>query len=156
MEPGVYCVDSVLKQIANPIHIYGDDVTIYVREGNNILINGGVVQLRATNGTGAPYPPYGTSNKAYKGYLFIAAPDYDGAVTSCTFDGNAINIYVGAIFGPHCDITINGNADTPPDGIITQLVGYNVTINGSANITIEYDEDKLPVVPDPSKTGLTR
>ena len=42
MEPGIYCVNSVLKQISNPVHIYGDDVTIYVRSGNDILVNGGV------------------------------------------------------------------------------------------------------------------
>ena len=156
LEPGVYCVDSVLKQVVDNVHIYGDDVTIYVREGHDISINGGVVQLTATNGDGAPYAPSGTDNDEYVGYLFIAAPDYDGAVTSCTFDGNATNIYVGAIFAPHCDVTINGNGETPPDGIITQIVGYNVTINGSANLTIQYDSDLLPIVPDPSKTGITQ
>jgi hypothetical protein len=155
MNPGVYCVDSVLKQSSNPVHVYGDDVTIYVRAGNNITVNGGVVQLRATNGDGAPYAPYGTSNEVYKGYLFIAEPDYDGSVTSCTFEGNAINIYVGAIFAPHCDITINGNGETPPEGIVSQIIGFNVKINGSTNLTINYDPDLSPVIIDPPKTGIT-
>jgi hypothetical protein len=156
LAPGVYCVDSVLKQNSDVISTYGDDVTIYVRPGNDIKINGGVMQLRAINGDGAPYAPHGNSNKDYRGYLFIAAPDYDGPVTSCVIDGNSTNIYVGAIFAPHCNVTINGNGDTPPDGIITQIVGYNVTINGSADITIQYDSDLLPIVPDPSQTGITQ
>jgi len=156
LAPGVYCVDSVLKQNTDNISTYGDDVTIYVRPGNDIKINGGVIQLRAINGDGAPYAPHGNSNKDYRGYLFIAAPDYDGPVTNCDFEGNALNIYVGAIFAPHCNVTINGNGETPPDGIITQIVGYNVTINGSTNLVINYDESLLPIVPDPSKTGLTK
>jgi len=156
LEPGVYCVDSVLKQTIDNVHLYGEDVTIYVRPGHNITINGGVVQLRATNGDGAPYAPSGTDNDAYVGYLIIAAPDYEGAVTSCTIDGNSTNIYEGAIFAPHCDVTINGSSDTPPDGINSQIIGYNVKINGGSDLYINYDSDLNPYISDPSKTGITK
>jgi Putative Flp pilus-assembly TadE/G-like len=156
MAPGVYCVDSVLKQSSDGIHLFGDDVTIYVLPGNDVTINGGVVQLRATNGDGALYKPHDTTNEAYMNYLFVIAPDYDGAVTACKFEGNANNIYQGAIFAPHCDVTINGTADTPPDGINSQIIGYNVTINGGADLTINYDASLNPYITDYPKTGIAR
>jgi hypothetical protein len=156
LKPGIYCVDAVLKQTIDHVHIFGDDVTIWVRAGNNITINGGVVQLRATSGAGAPYSPWGTDNAAYVGYLIIAEPDYEGAVTSCVIDGNSTNIYEGAIFAPHCNVTVNGTSDTPPDGINSQIIGYNVTINGGSNLYINYNSDQNPYITDYPKTGITK
>jgi hypothetical protein len=156
MLPGVYCVDTVLKLVDQNLYLYGDDVTIWVRAGNGFNINGGVVLLYATNGSHAPYSPHGTSNSAYKGYLIIVEPDYSGAVTSCTLEGNAYNKYEGAIFAPHCDVTINGTSDTPPDGINSQIIGYNVTINGGANLTINYDSDENPVASLPPRIGIPK
>jgi Flp pilus assembly protein TadG len=156
LAPGIYCVDSVYKQTTDGISVFGDDVTIYVRPGNDIQVTGGVVQLRATNGDGSLYAPHGTTNEAYMHYLFIAAPDYDGAVTDCTIDGNSYNIIEGAIFAPHCDVKINGGTGTPPEGINSQIIGYNVTINGTADLTINYDSSLNPYITDYPKTGITR
>jgi Flp pilus assembly protein TadG len=144
MQPGVYCVDTVLKLNSTNLHLYGDDITIWIRAGNGFTINGGIVQLYAANAGD------------YAGYLIIVEPDYSGSVTACTLEGNALNEYVGAIYAPHCDVTINGTADTPPDGIDSQIIGYNVTINGTANLTINYDDDNNPEVVDPPKTGVAR
>lgn len=144
MEPGVYCVDTVLKLTTEQLHLYGEDVTIWVRSGNGFTINGGTVQLHASN------------DGDYAGYLIIVEPDYAGAVTACNLEGNAYNEYTGAIYAPHCDVTVNGTADTPPDGIDSQIIGYNVTINGGANLTINYDDDNNPAVVDPPKTGVAK
>lgn len=156
LAPGVYCVDTVYKQTADGISVFGDDVTIYVRPGHDLQLTGGVVQLRSTNGSGAPYAPHGTSNKVYKGFLFIVAPDYDGPLTACTITGNVNNILEGAIFAPHCNVKINGGSGTPPEGIKSQIIGYNVTINGNANLTIDYNSDLNPYIIDPPRTGITR
>ena len=124
-------------------------------------MNGGVIEISATNGTGSPgieplYKPRGTTNEAYMHYLIIAAPDWDGPVTSCTIDANTYNKFTGAIYAPHCDIQINGSSDTPPDGINSQIIGYNVTINGSANLYINYDASLNPYITDYPKTGIAR
>jgi len=144
MAPGVYCVNSVVKLVDQNLKLWGENITIYIREGSGFNINGGVMDLRATQA--------GT----YAGYLIIVAPDWDGAVTSCTLEGNALNHYEGAIFAPHCDVTINGTSDTPPNGIDSQIIAYNVTINGGAVLNINYDADKNPYVADPPKTGVVK
>lgn len=143
MLPGTYCVDTVLKLNTEQIHLWGQGVTIWIRAGNGFTINGGIVQL------------YGSSED-YPGYLIIVEPDYDGAVTACNLEGNAFNKYVGAIYAPHCDVTVNGTADTPPDGIDSQIIGYNVTINGTSNLIINYDADNNPYVTDLPKIGITQ
>ena len=144
MTPGVYCVDSVVKLVDQNLKLWGENITIYIRPGNGFNINGGVVDLRASQGGD------------YAGYLIIVAPDWDGAVTSCTLEGNELNHYEGAIFAPHCDLTVNGTSDTPPSGIDSQLIAYNVTINGGAVLNINYDADKNPYVADPPKTGVVK
>ena len=144
MEPGVYCVDTVLKLTTEQLHLYGEDVTIWIRAGNGFTINGGIVQLFASN------------DGDYAGYLIIVEPDYAGSVTACNLEGNALNEYVGAIYAPHCNVTVTGTADTPPDGIDSQIIGYNVTINGTSNLTINYTDDNNPGVVDPPKTGVTQ
>jgi len=144
MQPGVYCVDSVLKLNTEQLHLYGDDITIWIRAGSGFTINGGIVELMASN------------DGDYAGYLIIVEPDYSGAVTACTLEGNAQNHYVGAIYAPHCNVTINGTADTPPDGIDSQIIGFNVTVNGTSNLTINYDDDNNPAVVDPPKTGVAK
>ena len=144
LQPGVYCVDTVLKLVTTQLHLYGEDVTIWIRPGNGFTINGGIVQLFAPN------------SGDYAGYLIIVEPDYSGSVTACTLEGNALNEYVGAIYAPHCDVTINGTSDTPPDGIDSQIIGYNVTLNGTANLTINYDDDNNPAIVDPPKIGVAR
>jgi hypothetical protein len=144
MQPGVYCVNTVLKLTSEQLHLYGDDVTIWIRAGNGFTINGGIVQLFASNAGD------------YAGYLIVVEPDYSGSVTACTLEGNALNEYVGAVYAPHCDITVNGTADTPPDGIDSQIIGYNVTINGTSNLTINYNDDNNPAVVDPPQIGMAR
>jgi hypothetical protein len=156
MMPGVYCVASVVKLVDQNLHLYGDDITLYVRPGNGFNINGGKVQLHALNGNGEPYLHSDFDYSPFYNYLFVVAPDYSGAVTACNFEGNAVNVYEGAIFAPHCDITINGTEDTPSGGIDAQIIGYNVTVNGNANLTINYDADKNPAENLPPRIGLPK
>ena len=102
MQPGIYCVDTVLKLNTENVHVYGQDVTIWVRTNNGFKINGSTVELYANQD-----PDF-----EYAGYLIIVEPDYDAAVTACEFEGNAVNHYEGAIYAPHCDIKVAGTADT--------------------------------------------
>jgi hypothetical protein len=46
---------------------------------------------------------------------------------------------LGTIFAPYCELTVNGNSDTA--SYDTQIIGYTVTINGTANATLYYDAE---------------
>jgi len=152
MSRGIYCVDTVLKLVEQNVHVWGDDVTIWIREGNGFNINGGVVQLWATRDDGDE--DLEDNETTYAGYLIYVEPDWGNpGGTACTFEGNSTNVYVGAIFAPTCDITINGTEDTPTDGIDSQIIGYNIKINGNADLFINYNAENNPVIRDKASTG---
>ncbi len=142
MLPGIYCVQEI-KQTGGIL--MGDDVTIYVRPENGIGFEGGVTQLKATQ-TGP-----------FAGYLVVVATNYPGGnPPTCKVNGNSYNIYQGSIFAPFCDVIVNGDSHTPDAGIDAQIIGYNVTINGGAGLTINYDSDENPVIIDPPKIGVVK
>jgi len=141
MLPGIYCVQEV-KQTGDIL--LGDDVTIYVRPENGISFEGGITQLKATQ-TGP-----------FAGYLVVVGTNYTGKPAACKVNGNSYNIFQGSIFAPHCDIVINGDSKTPDAGIDAQIIGYNVTINGGAGLTINYDSEENPVIIDPPKIGVVK
>ena len=127
MYPGIYCVNNVVKLNDQHLVIDGDDVTIYIRPGYDFSIENGEFHLTAT-----------TSGE-YQGYLVIVATDFSGSPTSCKIDGNANDSYTGTIFAPYCNVTINGTANsTAYNG---QIVGYDVKLNGSSNMSFTYDPD---------------
>ena len=140
MMPGVYCVDDVIKLRSRSLVLRGHDVTIYVRANNYFQIEGGTINLDAPD-TGA-----------YAGYLFIVDSDFTGTPPNCSIDGNSINTYEGTIFAPYCDVIVNG--DSTGANLDAQVIGYTVTLNGSATMNINYDRDK--VVHDPRRVGLIK
>jgi len=140
MSPGVYCVDDVIKLRSRSLVLKGQDVTIYVRANNYFQIEGGTINLDA--------PDEGD----YAGYLFIVDSDFTGTPPNCSIDGNSVNTYEGTIFAPYCDVTVNG--DSTGANLDAQIIGYTVTLNGSATMNINYDSDN--VVRDPRRVGLMK
>jgi len=62
---------------------------------------------------------------------------------TCKIDGNPNNTYGGTIFAPYCDLTINGTSGSAtPTTYSTQVIAYNLKLNGTSNITFSYDPDK--------------
>jgi len=140
MYPGIYCVNNVVKLNDQHLTLNGSEVMIYIRPGYDFSVENGEFHLTAP-----------TSGE-YAGYLMIVAPDFSGSPQTCKIDGNANDSYTGTIYAPYCNLTINGTANsTAYNG---QIVGYEVKINGSSNISFTYDEDKNATVK--RKVGLMR
>ena len=127
MYPGNYCVNNVVKLNDQHLILNGTEVMIYIRPGYDFSIENGEFHLSAP-----------TSGE-YAGYLMIVGSDFTGSPDTCKIDGNANDSYTGTIFAPYCNLTINGTANsTAYNG---QIVGYEVKINGSSNLSFTYDED---------------
>lgn len=140
MYPGIYCVNNVVKLTDQHLILNGTEVLLYIRPGYDFSIQNGEFHLTAP-----------TSGE-YAGYLIIVASDFTGSPETCKIDGNANDSYTGTIYAPYCNLTINGTANsTAYNG---QIIGYEVKINGTSNISFTYDEDKNGTVK--RKVGLMR
>jgi hypothetical protein len=134
LTPGVYCVDDVVKLNDRHLIMSGTGVTIYITDGHGFSIEGGKINLSA--------PATGD----YAGYLFIVETDFTGSLETCKIDGSPDNSYGGTIFAPYCDLTINGTSGsgTGITNYSTQVIAYNIKLNGTSDITFNYDPDATP------------
>jgi hypothetical protein len=142
MNPGVYCVDNVIKLTETNLVLYGHDVTLFLRAGNYFSINGGLITLDA--------PDVGD----YAGYLIVVEPDYSSSPESCTINGNTANSYTGTIFAPYCDCTINGGSE--PTGYNAQVICYTVKLSGTSTINFTYDPGENAELDLPPQIGIPR
>jgi Flp pilus assembly protein TadG len=140
MNPGIYCVNEVVKLTDQKLKLSGHNVTIFIRSGYYFSIQGGTISLDAPD-TGS-----------YAGYLIIVDSNFTGSPKNCTIDGNASNTYIGTIFAPFCNLTINGTSD--PTAYSSQIIAYTVKLNGNAAVNLTYDES-LNAQSQP-KIGLMR
>ncbi len=140
MEPGVYCINDMVKLNDQQLHLTGQDVTIFIRDGYKFDITGGEIDLDA--------PATGP----YAGYLIIVDSDFEGTPENCNINGNGLNSYVGTIFAPYCNVTINGTSD--PTSYSAQIIAYTVKLNGNASVNLYYNAgDQAQSQP---KIGLMR
>jgi hypothetical protein len=105
----------------------GRGVTIYLVGGGDVSINGGEVDLSA------PVED-DQLNRAKVGLLI-----YSDAVSDINIEGNHESEYFGTIYAPKADIKITGEGDIGPT-LNTQIIGYNVTLLGTAGININFDK----------------
>lgn len=127
MEPGIYCVNDVVRLTDQNLILIGHDVTIYIRSGYKFSIHGGTIDLDAPD------------DGPYAGYLIIVDSDFTGSVPDCIINGDSANTYVGTIFAPYCDLTINGGSDST--SYTAQMIAYTVAIEGNAETNLYYDEN---------------
>ena len=140
MQPGVYCVETVLKLTDQHLILTGHDVTIYIRPGYYFSMSNGLFTLDA--------PDSGD----YAGYLIIVASDFTGSATDCKIDGNGSDVFTGTIYAPYCNLTINGTSSAT--GYNSQIIAYTIKINGDSEINFTYDSDDNVV--NKRKVGLMR
>lgn len=134
MNPGVYCVDSVVKLQDKNLDLTGHDVTIYIKPTNGQFdVQGGHIHLEA--------PTTGD----YAGYLIIINSDFAGTPKTCTINGNSTNVYVGTIFAPYCNFIFNGTNETgdPDLNYGVQVVAYTITLSGNSDINFVYNKDLI-------------
>ena len=127
MNPGIYCVNDMVKLVDQKLNLSGTDITIYIRNGYKFSFEGGTIDLSATE------------SGPYAGYLIIVDTDFTGSPEACKIDGNVNNTFTGTIFAPYCNLTINGaSGDTSYNA---QIIAYEVKIDGNSNINFTYNPD---------------
>ena len=131
MNPGIYCVNDMVKVTDQHLVLTGHDVTIFIRAGYAFSLQGGSIQIDA--------PDTGD----YAGYLIIVdativGTEFTGSPENCVIDGNSANSFTGTIFAPYCNLTINGTSD--PTSYSAQIIAYTVKLNGNAAVNLTYNE----------------
>jgi hypothetical protein len=155
--PGTYCGGiTITGSVQNVIFDSGEFILV----GGGLSVNGSV----AVSGSGVTffntYP--GTQSNKYgpisitgsgtvdltapttgsdKALLFYQDPTVAwSASNGSTIAGAANSVYDGIIYFPTTDLTYSGNSSTSSTGTdgYTTLVGYNVTINGTAQVNADY------------------
>ncbi len=160
LENGVFCVDSLVKTTSpttlrhgftpsppsdpNPLTDIGG-VFIYIKPGGNFRYDGGSVDLEAP--TSGPY----------KGFLMYVDANYQNyfagnPAPNCTINGSAAMNFWGVIYAPFCDVSIAGGST--PFSLNAQLVGYTISLTGTADLIFTYDPSKMPTLPDKNWIGL--
>ncbi len=127
LAPGLYCVSGNIKVNNANDSFSGDEVTIYMLDGE-FVVNGGVVDISAPPELPIPSP-------AIPGMLIMFAP---GNSNTILLNGNSGSIFTGTILAPESDIDMLGNGDT--DGFQCQVIGYNVEVGGTADTYVHYDD----------------
>jgi hypothetical protein len=131
MQPGIYVVSGGDFKINANANITGTDVTIYIKAGTNVSINGNAtVHLSA--------PTSGT----YSGMLFFGDRSGTGNVT---FNGTAASKLTGAIYFANQDINYLGNFSG--NGGCTQVVGNTVQWSGNTSINQDCTAYGMKTIP---------
>jgi hypothetical protein len=142
--PGLYCVTNSPGNFHG--NITGTGVTFYITRSNfSLRLNGG-----GTVSASAP-----TSGE-YKGILLYLAPQVSGETLLNTqaldLRGNGSANIVGTIIAPSATVTMFGNSGT--GAYNSQIIGYNVDTGGTADITINYNQNDNWIVDFPANVGL--
>jgi hypothetical protein len=138
LNPGLYCVmNSPDAFTFNGNTLVGNGVTIYAPNGS-INLSGKTTNLSAPctdldprkDECGNPSPSY--PDPAIGGVLFYTNGDV-------TFTGGGDSSLTGLIYAPAGTVKLTGNSDISPT-LNTQIIGFNVSIGGTAQLTIKFTE----------------
>ena len=110
-------------------YLYGKGITIYLVNGGDISVNGGDIDLEAPASDPDPDP-------GLPGILIYVNPVRDSSIS---LNGNNESKYLGVIYAPRADVTINGANGTSPT-FNTQIIAWNVEISGNATVDINYNQ----------------
>jgi len=114
-----------------------DNATLYVTDLN--------FDVKFAGGGGFSGTP--TKSGTYSSYYMIIAYDptpcqsfHDNGSQRVEYRGNGGGLLYGTVLAPSACIDFRGN----PDGsaVHSQIIGYNVSSNGNATVTINYEEDE--------------
>lgn len=135
--PGLYCITDAGGNIHGTVT--GTDVTFYISDTSfTMKFNGGGAMAIQAPSTGE-----------YAGILMFSGITDEPCTQNLHFRGNGHADNVGTIFLPSACIDARGNSD--PHNNRTQLIGYNVTANGTGDVYINYEaEDNRTEAKPPS------
>ena len=131
---GLYCVTGDLTINSTAESISGTDLT-FVFLGGKLTINGGDNSIVA--------PPADYTGTAIPGILIyfpysIYGPVCGDVNQEIKLNGNGFNEFRGTVLAPCSDISIEGSTGT--FAYESQIIGWNVTSSGTADINVEYDD----------------
>jgi hypothetical protein len=155
ISPGIYC---------GGIAITGSVQTVIFDTGSFYLVGGGLSINGAVNVSGSGVTFFNTYSKSdkygaitingsgtvsftaptsgtYEGLLFYQDPTVAWSASNGSFiGGSATSSYDGIIYFPTTDLTYAGNSSTTGTGTdgYTMLIGYNIKINGTAQVNTNY------------------
>jgi hypothetical protein len=146
---GIYCVSNFDAFRQKDIVL--NDATLYVTDTDFDLKFAGHGGFAGTAPASGPYKGY---------YLVVAISStpceryQDKGVQSIEFRGHGDVGIVGTILAPTACIDFRGNSNGQADR--TQVIGYNVTSNGNADLNIIYDAGDNAGTPIKPKIALTK
>ncbi len=113
----------------------GDNVTIYVKNGDFTINGTAQINLSASTDTHASPEIPGV-------LIYVPAPDPCNA-SLCTnhtvkLDGTSTSTFFGSIVAPCSKVTLTG---TGGNTYIGQIVGWNVEVGGDATLNLTYNEN---------------
>lgn len=129
---GVYCISDL--DALDKKDIVLNNATLYVTDMAFSLKFAGSGGFNGSPTTSGPFAGY---------YMIVAynpdpCPAFNAKnVQTMVLRGNSGGTFSGTIFAPSACIDIRGNGE--PSGIHTQIIGYNITSNGNAEVYINYN-----------------
>jgi hypothetical protein len=146
---GVYCISNL--DALDKKDIVLNNATLYVTDMEFGLKFAGSGGFNGSATTSGPYAGY---------YMIVAynptpCPNFNAKkVQTMVMRGNSGGTFSGTILAPSACLDIRGNGE--PSGVHTQIIGYNISSNGNAEVYINYNPNpNLQEPVDPSIT-LTR
>jgi len=140
---GVFCISNMDALDQKDVML--SNATLYVTDLD--------FSLKFAGGGGFSGSP--SSSGDYTNYYMVIAydptpcPDFNSQNAQVIqFRGNGSGTFSGTILAPSACLDLRGNGET--SGIHSQVIGYNVTTNGDAEVYINYNEDenhKNPYIP---------
>ncbi|HBA92561.1 MAG TPA: hypothetical protein DCZ08_12735 [Anaerolineaceae bacterium] len=129
----------------------GEGITIYYtntdpKSGDGIFITGGLIKLVAQNETPVEVTPGGPGS--VEDMLIYLGKDSDARVE---LKGNGGSYFAGTVYAPSSNIFIGGTPDLIDENkevvFKTSIIGYDVTVGGTAKLSITYEKDMDYSVP---------
>jgi Flp pilus assembly protein TadG len=137
----IFCLDDI--DYFDDENVYVNNATLYVTDMSfDIKFPGNDGGFSGTATQGGTY----TGSEEYDGYFMVIARNTASPCTSfqhgpqtIVLRGNVGDNITGTIFAPSSCIDLRGTSDG--EAMQSQVIGYMVTSNGDATLTVDYDVD---------------
>jgi hypothetical protein len=141
MKSGLYCITEDF--VANGGSVTGNNVTIYILNGDFDVAGGVQVMLSAPPGNETDCADAGFCPPALPGVLIYLAEGNEGEVSLL---GTSDSFYEGLVYAP--DGTIEAGGESSELSVINaQLVADTVKLHGNTTVNITFDNGKFYQLP---------